>query len=357
MLSVVDGVSGDRRWSHRFALAHAALPQQIGEVAAQAARALLVEMHRTAAEVAARRPMSERSAGDLALQGWARLYDGMSPSNFEQAQQLFDQAVEKDPSHLRGLGGVNATNFCRAQLGWTSDRTLAHQRVLDTAARLEKLYPDETLTAFARGGAADIERRWDLRLSIYDRLCERDPANTSAHYARACGLLKLGRFDECVVEINEARRLSVDDFRAGWWCSFAACAELMAGRHEQAATEAQRAIAANACLPLPPLLLAAAFERDGNRERVARFSANIGYVNRYVTLLTSSCCWEPVAPHMSTAVRSSSRPSRQWALQAASHRKACRTCIAELAECPVSCLAVDRLDARSGSACARHLDR
>jgi hypothetical protein len=135
--------------------------------------------------------------------------------------------------------------------------------VLDTAARLETLYPDETLTAFSRGSAADIERRWDLRLSIYDRLCERDPANSTAHFARACGLLKLGRFDECVVEINEARRLSVDDFRAGWWCSFAACAELMAGRHEQAATEAERAVAANACLPLPPLLLAAALERDG----------------------------------------------------------------------------------------------
>src|SRR5678816_2978173 len=263
MLSVVDGVSGARRWSHRFALAHTALPQQIGEVAAQAARALLVEMHRTAAEVAARRPLSERSVGELALQGWARLYDGISPSNLEQAQQLFDQAVEKDPLHLRGLGGVLTTNYWRAQLGWASDRTLAHQRVLDTAARLEKLYPDETLTAFSRGSAADIERRWDLRLSIYDRLCERDPANSTAHFGRACGLLKLGRFDECVVEINEARRLSVDDFRAGWWCSFAACAELMAGRHEQAATEAQRAIAANACLPLPPLLLAAALERDG----------------------------------------------------------------------------------------------
>ena len=266
MLSVVDGVSGARRWSHRFALAHTALPQQIGEVAAQAARALLVEMHRTAAEVAARRPLSERSAGELALQGWARLYDGISPSNLEQAQQLFDQSVEKDPLHLRGLGGVLTTNYWRAQLGWASDRTLAHQRVLDTAARLEKLYPDETLTAFSRGSAADIERRWDLRLSIYDRLCERDPANSTAHFGRACGLLKLGRFDECVVEINEARRLSVDDFRAGWWCSFAACAELMAGRHEQAATEAQKAIAANACLPLPPLLLAAALERDGRSE-------------------------------------------------------------------------------------------
>jgi hypothetical protein len=37
----------------------------------------------------------------------------------------------------------------------------------------------------------------------------------------------------------------------------------MAGRHGQAAIEAQQAIAANGCLPLPPLLLAAALAGDG----------------------------------------------------------------------------------------------
>jgi tetratricopeptide (TPR) repeat protein len=266
LLAVVDGLSGFRRWSHRFALPalpRAQLPQRIGEIAARAARPLLVEMHRSAAAIAAARPLGDRSAGDLALQGWARIYDGISPGNLEAAQQFFEQAVEKDPSHLRGLGGVNTTNFWRALLGWAPDRELALRRVLESAARLEKLHPGETLTAFSSGEVADIEQRWSLRLLIYDRLCERDPANSTAHFGRACALLKLARFDECVAEIDEARRLSVDDFRAGWWCSFAACAHLMAGRHAEAAIEAQRSIAANACLPLPPLLLAAALAGDG----------------------------------------------------------------------------------------------
>jgi len=262
-LAVVDGVSGTRRWSHRFALARAELPDQIAQIAAQAARALLVEMHRTAAAAAAELPVSQRSAGDLALQGWTSVYDGLSPGNLERAQRFFEQAVDKDPSHLRGLGGLCMSNYWQAQLGWASDCAQAYWQAVDTAARLEKLYPDETLTALARGSAADIEQRWDLRLSIYDRLCERDPANPTAHFARGAGLLRLGRFDECLTEFGEARRLSVDDFRAGWWCSFAACAHLMAGRHAQAAIEAQQAIAANACLPLPPLLLAAALAGDG----------------------------------------------------------------------------------------------
>jgi tetratricopeptide (TPR) repeat protein len=254
---------GVRRWSHQFALARTGLPDQIGEVAARTARALLVEMHRTAAEIAATRPPSERSAGDLALQGWASIYDGISPRNLERAQQFFEQAVEKDPAHLRGLGGLCTSSFWRAQFAWTSDREQAYQRALDAASRLEKLYPDETLTALSRSSAADIAHRWALRLSIADRLCGRDPANPTAHFARGAALLKLGRFDECLAALDEARRLSVDDFRAGWWCSFAACAHLMAGRHGQATFEAQQAIAANACLPLPPLFLAAALAGDG----------------------------------------------------------------------------------------------
>lgn len=262
-LAVVDGVSGTRRWTHRFALARVRLPGLIEQVAAQAARALLVEMHRTAAAAAAQLPVSQRSASDLALQGWASVYDGLSPGNLERAQQFFEQAIEKEPSHLRALGGLTCTNYCQAQFGWTPDREQARRRVTDTASRLAALYPDATLTALVCGDAADVEGRCELWLSIGDRLCQRDPGNPTAHAARGFALLKLGRFDESVAEIDAARRLSVDDFRAGWWCSFAACAHLMAGRHRQAALEARQAMAANACLPLPPLLLAAAWAGDG----------------------------------------------------------------------------------------------
>lgn len=262
-LAIVDGASGTQRWSHRFALPRLSLSERIETVAAQAARAFVVEMHMAAAEIAAASPLSERSAGDFALQGWASIYEGLSPSNLERAQQFFEQAVAKDPSHCRGLAGLCISNYWRAQLGWAPDRQQAEQRVLDIAARLEKLYPNDTLTAFASGSAADIERHWDLRLSIGDRLCERDPTSPTSHFCRVVALNKLGRFDECLDEIDTALRLSVDDFRAGWWHSIAASAHLMSGRHKQAALAARRAIAANACLPLPPLLLAAAIAGDG----------------------------------------------------------------------------------------------
>jgi TolB-like protein len=265
VLAVVDGVSGTRRWSHQFALGRAGLPERIAQVAAQAARALLVEMHRTAAAVAAALPLSQRSAGDLALQGWASIYEGTTPGNLERARQLFEQALAKEPTHLRALGGVVCTLHCQAQFGWAADREQAHRRLIDTASRLETFHPDAMLTALARSDAADIEGRCELRLSICDRLCERDPGNPSVRAARGFALLKLARFDESLAEIEAARDLSIDDFRAGCWSSFAACAHLMSGRHDQAAIEARAAVAANAGLPVPPLLLAAALAGQGKQ--------------------------------------------------------------------------------------------
>jgi DNA-binding winged helix-turn-helix (wHTH) protein/tetratricopeptide (TPR) repeat protein len=261
-LEIIDGVTGARRWCRQFALTTADLPAQLDTLAARAARAVLVEMHRTAAEISAAAPAHERSASELALQGWASVYGGISPPNLLEAKRVFEQAVAKDPSHLRALVGLCIMNWWTAVLDWAPDRQEAQRQTVAIAARTEQLYPSETLTALASGAAADIEGRWELRLSIADRLCGRDPWNPTAHFARGSSLLKLGRFDESIAELEEARRLSVDDFRAAWWDAIEACAHLMAHRSARAVQAAQRAMAANACLPLSPLLLAAALAAE-----------------------------------------------------------------------------------------------
>jgi hypothetical protein len=76
------------------------------------------------------------------------------------------------------------------------------------AIGLEELYPNDTLTALASSSAADVGQRWDLLHSIGDRLCETDPDSPTSHCERSLGLLKLGRFDERVAEVDDALRLS-----------------------------------------------------------------------------------------------------------------------------------------------------
>jgi tetratricopeptide (TPR) repeat protein len=178
---------------------------------------------------------------------WASIYDGISRANFERARLFFEQAVAIDPSHRRGLGGTAITHHWLLLTGWASDRQLSRRRVLDTAERLEELYPNDTLTALASSSAADVAQRWDLLLLIGDRLCESDPDSPTSHCERGLALLKLGRFDECLSEIGDAMRLSVDDFRIGWWHSVVATAHLMMGHHGEAALAARQATARTKC--------------------------------------------------------------------------------------------------------------
>lgn len=262
-LAMVDGASGERRWSRGFELAREANAGRLDDIAAQAARALLVEMHRSAAQRAAARPQSERSADELAIQGWAAVYDGASPANFERALRFFELAVAADARNLRGLGGISCCNKWLDEMGWAKDSAEALRRAHDAAALLEQLYPQDILTWRCRASVAGADGRWELKLSICDRMCERDAGDPTAHFQRGQSLLHLGRFDEAIASIERAFDCSVDDFRAGHWHEILACAELMSGRPQRAIERARLAMAANPCLLLPPLLLATALAEAG----------------------------------------------------------------------------------------------
>jgi DNA-binding winged helix-turn-helix (wHTH) protein len=262
-LEIVDGASGARCWSSQFALDRAAPFAQIETVAAQAARAVLVQMHRAVAEQAASSPAADLGADELALSGWAIVYGGITPGNVERAKKAFEESLARHASELRALAGLCIMQWWGAMFDWVPDRRRAQESAVDIARRLEQSYPGETLTAVASCAAADIEGRWALRLAIADRLCQRNPAYATAHFLRSHSLLKLGRFDECLEGLAEARRLSVDDFRDGWWRGVEACAHLMAGRAPEAAAAAAQGVASNACMPLPALLLPAALAAAG----------------------------------------------------------------------------------------------
>ena len=290
-LALVDGESGVRLWAREFTLEDPMVTERLNEFAAQAARAVLVQMHHTAAVRAARKPASERSADELALQGWSTIYQGSSPRNIEQALGFFGQALAKDPLILRGLAGWASGNLNLLELGWAPDPAATRARALDAVARLERAHPDDTLTWCARCFLSGMEGRAETALAIADKMVERAPANPTAHCLRANNLLRLGRFDDSIVAVQRAFALSADDFRAGMWHEYEATAQLMSGRPELAAAAARQAVAANGCLLLAPLLLVAALvalgrEAEGRALLAERLASDPGCTgSRVVALL------------------------------------------------------------------------
>jgi DNA-binding winged helix-turn-helix (wHTH) protein len=262
---MVDAGDGQQHWTHQVLLADPAASGAAHEEAvARTARALLVHLHTAAGERAAVR--STRSAEDLAMLGWSAFYRGISAPNIEQALQWFEEAVMQDPQSLRGWGGVCVMNVDLVQLAWASDAAACCRRAFEAVQRLEQLYPDDTLTVLARAKVAQLRGDWAAALLLADSLVTRNPANPTAYLKRSQALLGLGRFDECVADTERAAMLTVDDFRAGLWLGLAAVAHFMAGRFEVAVHTARLGQAANACLPVPPLVLAAALVADGRPE-------------------------------------------------------------------------------------------
>jgi DNA-binding winged helix-turn-helix (wHTH) protein len=259
---MIDAADGAQHWAHQVALDQPQPSQTAtNELVAQAARALLVEMHRTAGERAAQRQF--RSAEDLAMLGWGTVYRGISPDNLEAALQWFGQAVSQDPHCLRGWGGVCLINACLVQFEWAADREASRRLALEAVERLEQQYPDDTLTLVARSKAAQLRCGWGAVLLLADILAQRNPGNPTAHYMRSEALLGLGRFDECIAAAQQAARLSLADFRSGVWHGLVATAHFMSARHEEAAHAARLGQAANPSLPVPPLVQAAALVATG----------------------------------------------------------------------------------------------
>lgn len=262
LMVMIDADGGQQHWAGQIALDRKRPSQAaINDFVAQAARAILVQMHRSAGERAARR--QSRSAEDLAMLGWGTVYRGISQENLGEALQWFEQAVSQDPHSLRGWGGVCLINACHVDFEWAVDPDACRRRSLEAAERLEQQYPEDTLTLLARSKAAQLRGEWAAALLLADMLVERNAGNPTAHYMRSEALLGLGRFDECIAAAQQAARLSLGDFRAGVWHGLVATAHFMSARYEEAANAARLGRAANPHLPMPPLVLAAALVAAG----------------------------------------------------------------------------------------------
>jgi DNA-binding winged helix-turn-helix (wHTH) protein len=256
LMVMIDAVGGQQHWAGQTALDRRRSSQAaMNDFVAQAARAILVQMHQSAGERAAQR--ESRSGEDLAMLGWGTVYRGISQENLGAALQWFEQAVSKDPRSLRGWGGLSLINACHVDFGWAVDPDACRRRALEAAERLEQQYPQDALTVLARSKAAQLRGEWAAALLLADMLVERNAGNPTAHYMRSEALLGSGRFDDCIAAAQQAARLSLGDFRAGVWHGLVATAHFMSARYEEAAHAARLGQAANPHLPVPPLVLAA----------------------------------------------------------------------------------------------------
>jgi adenylate cyclase len=264
-VTLLDGESGAQRWAQRYDVDRAALSRLVDDLATKLARAVDLEMVRSAGSAAARLGPQEVGAEDLAMQGWAALYRGVNRQTSDEARALFERAVTMDARSVRGWGGVayaSSIALRRAQ----SEQDLT--RLEMAAAQLERLDPDGYYGILSRGLVAYHRRDWPAALAAGTRMIERFPGHHAGYQMRGPVLLRTGHFEEALDDTDKAIGLLPNnpDPLNEWRRSF-----IYFGLHRYAESAAQgRQVMVKTPTSLPMIfVLAAALARD-NRPDEAR---------------------------------------------------------------------------------------
>ena len=118
-LTLIDGESGVQRWAEAFDTDRAQLAQAVSDFAVAIERTLVAELYRSTGERLATLSPTEVSADDLAMQGYALWYRGVTRENVLAARALFDRALAMNPDSARAWGGVHFTTTAVLSNGWT----------------------------------------------------------------------------------------------------------------------------------------------------------------------------------------------------------------------------------------------
>jgi|OpeIllAssembly_1097287.scaffolds.fasta_scaffold37965_2 TolB-like protein len=261
-VQLLDGETGTQRWAERFDVERAALPALVDDLARKLARAVDIEMVRSAGSAAARLAPNAVRAEDLAMQGWAALYRGLNRKTNEEALALFERAVAMDAGSVRGWGGIayassNARRWARSEQDLT--------RLETAAAQLERLDPGGYYGALAPGLVSFQRRDWQAALAAGDRMIERFPGHHGGYQLRGPVLVRLGRFEDALADTEKAIALLPNnpDTSNEWRRGFI---YFGMGRYADAASALRQVLAKNPTGLGIVFPLAAALARDGRSE-------------------------------------------------------------------------------------------
>ena len=267
-VELIDGESGVQRWADSFETERAQLPQTVGDFAVAIERTLVGELYRTAVERRAALSPTEVNADDLAMQGYALWYRGVSRENVLAARALFERALVLDPDSQRAWAGIHFTTAQQLFNGWTDDRSATLRRAEEAAANLERVDRDGSYVYSAKAFLLVERHEFRAMLQVTAEWVERYRLPL-AFGAYGGALTVNGRFDEAVPALERALRLGPrDPYRAEWEYRLAR-AHWGAGRYELARDWSQSAANTNARLAWPPIH-AAALLQLGQREAAQR---------------------------------------------------------------------------------------
>jgi tetratricopeptide (TPR) repeat protein len=203
---LTDGTTGGHVWAERYDREIKEIFSLQDEVTQQIVEALAVQLIPEEQKMLRLKETENPEAYDLALRGWA-YFQQYSKEKNAVAKEMFEKAIELDPSFSSAHIGLVWTKLIAWRLGWSQDPHIMEQ-VLQMARKsvaLNESLPD----AHVLLGSVYLWRtQHDEAIEELERAIALDPNDVEALYALASAMTFVGRPNEAIEVIKKAMRLN-----------------------------------------------------------------------------------------------------------------------------------------------------
>ena len=269
---LIDAPSGRTVWADRFDGSDSEIFEFQDRIASSIVGTLEPRLYQAEAARTRAKPTENLDAYECVLRAMSLLYS-FSPRDSAEAGRYLERAVEGDPSYARAHAYLAWWLNLLAGEGRSSDPGSDAERAVLASITAVELDPDD---AFCLSVAAHIQaflrKNLDAAADMYERALTLNENSAFAWGVSGSTYCFLGRPEEALERLRNARRLSPFDPMNFFFFTVAGLAEFVAGRYDQAIGWLRKAERLNPRFKACQRTLIAALALSGDVE-AARVSA------------------------------------------------------------------------------------
>lgn len=238
---LIDATEGVHVWSDTFNCAMADLFAMQDDITEHVVNAIEPAMLHSEGARVAKRNVKDLSAFDCYQRGMWRL-NQVSAEASEEAQALFEDAAQRDPSLALAHVGLARIRYGKVIYGWTQDAERDIAGAYAAGRTAVALDPRDSWAHFALAGPLLFMGRHDEALQEAHATITLNPNCALGQSRLAQVLIHAGRADEAIAPLQRCLRHNPFDPQIGAYYTLLALANYHAGQYEEAARHARAAL-------------------------------------------------------------------------------------------------------------------
>jgi adenylate cyclase len=246
-VQLIDAESGAQLWADRFEEDVVDLFKLEDEVVARLAGTLQVELVNAEAQRSLHDRPRNPDAVDLTMRALALLNQSYTKATRFEARDLFEQALNLDPTNADALAGAAYVDSVDYTLGWSDQQVDLYARAMQRANQALLLDPNQARARSVKAyllllKAKPNDASANEVIAEAEASLRADPSYASAYFPMAVGEELLGRYEQSKSHLEQAIKISPRDSSLGVWRMNLGRDLLALGQYDAAIQEGLKAI-------------------------------------------------------------------------------------------------------------------